>query len=263
MPNYNPNKDRYMKGVEYLLIILGLGIIAMTTINVSAFLIFPTAPAVFGNVLPDEWYMFPVHYIFPLYIIPYCYANVAAVTGIAVILGTVYIPFIVKELRVGRSKYKTVDELRYSENLKVVYRMAQLNQIRINGLAGKLLIPAQAMVTLVFVFGGYVVIRHRSQMSTVPFLMVTSWTFAAAFGWGLVLTMGGYLQSHGVKILKSWKQHPWRSKNEKKEMNKFAKSCRPIMMCYGKMFAIRRVSLMSFVRGMTRGLMRAILTLER
>ncbi len=245
------------------MITLGLLIFQMQIINILAFLIFPKSPAMFGNVLPDKWYIYPIHYLFPIYIIPYCYFNLGILAEVVVILGLVHIPFIVNELNVSRSKYVTTESLREAENLKLVYRMAQILQVRINLLFGRLLFPLQSFANLAFVFGSFVAIRHRDQMSTVPLLMVVSWTCAAGFGWGLVLVMGGYLQSHGVKILGSWKRHEWLSKKEKKEMAKFAKSCRPITLCYGKMFAIRKISLLVFLKGLSRGLIRAILTLDK
>ncbi len=89
--------------------------------------------------------------------------------------------------------------------------------------------------------------------------MIIVWMLAGPIGWGLVLTMGGYLHSNGLKILNSWKQSRWMSSLEIKVMTRFARSCTPIMICYGKVFVVRKVSLMVFVRGLSRGLVRALL----
>lgn len=79
--------------------------------------------------------------------------------------------------------------------------MAQILQVPMTSLFGKLLFPLHFFATLTppFVFCCYVIIRHRNQMSTASLLMVLWWQCTAGFGLGLILTVGGYLLSHGIK----------------------------------------------------------------
>lgn len=199
----------------------------------------------------------------PAYAISYCHINLVVVTLTVLVLGTIYIPFVVRELRVGyRKNYKCSVTLRYPENLQKVYRMVQILQILANQILGPFLIPFQVISTLLFVFSGYTVITYRDQLAEEAVVVVIMWVIVGPVGWGSVLSMGGYLHSNGLKILNSWKHSRWMSSQEKKVMARFARSCTPVTISYGKVYVVQSTSLMVFVRGLSRGLVRALLTLQ-
>ncbi len=252
-----------MRLLEYTLVCLAASLCSACTVTLLVCLIYPGHPASFGHILPNKWYSLLIVYLFSLYIVPYCFNYVLILTETVLPLVLLVIRFVVNELRIGRPKYLSNDFFRTPQNLQLVYRMGQILMACINGLFGKLLIPFQTIATLLFVFGSYVTIKHHDKMKIISLLMILSWALLAAFGWGCILVMGGYLHSNGQKILTSWKKNVWKSRKERNEMKRFVKSCKPMAICYGKLFVIRRVSLMVFVRGLTRGLKRTILTLDK
>lgn len=249
--------------MEWTLIYLAVSICSACIINTSVFLFYPNNPASFLHILPHKWYTIFIMCMFYIYIIPYCYMHLLLLVQTVLPLGLLVIRILVKELRFGRPKYLSIDSLRKPQNLQIVYRMGQILILHTNALFGKILIPIQTFTTLMSVFGAYVAIKHNDKMKTMSLLMVLGWTLIAAVGWGLCLTLGGYLHSNGQKILGSWRKYEWKSKKERNEMKKFVRSCKPIVICYGKIFVVRRVSLMIFVRGLTRGLVRVILMLDK
>lgn len=263
MPNLNPNNNRLIRVVEWAIISTSISLCAMCALTLFVNLNYPYNPASFGNVLPNNWYFLLAVYIFSIYMISYCYIYFISLVASLLPLEGLSILFLVKELKIGRLRYYSIDSLRQPQNLQRVYRMGQILMLQINNLFGKLLLPMQTLATLLFVFGAYVAIKHHDKMNTISVLMVLGWTLSAAIGWGLILTLGGYLHSNGLKILTSWRKNVWKYRKERNEMKIFVKSCGPIVVCYGKIFVMRKVSLMIFVRGLTRGLVRVILTLDK
>ncbi len=263
MPNFDPNNNRLMWLLECTLVCLAVSLLSVCIINTLVCLIYPGHPASFVQILPNKWYSIVIVYLFSLYIVPYCYNSLLILVETALPLILLVIRFAVNELKIGRLIYLTNDSLRTPQNLQLVYQMSQILMTCINGLFGKLLIPVQTIATLLFIFGSYVAIKHHDKIEIISLLMVLSWSLSAVAGWGGILMLGGYLHSNGQKILTAWKKNPWKYRKERNEMKRFVKSCKPMAICYGKLFVIRRVSLMVFVRGLTRGLKRAILTLEK
>ena len=79
-----------------------------------------------------------------------------------------------------------------------------------------------------------------------------------------ILMMGGYLEKSGRRILKSWKYHlaSLRNGKERKYLRKFRLSCKPLSISYKTMYTIKQASIMVFVRGLLKGLMRALLAVK-
>jgi len=74
-----------------------------------------------------------------------------------------------------------------------------------------------------------------------------------------VLEFGRFLFCRGTKVIKSWKVDEKNYQGESKVMKKFARSCKPIVLSYGKQFVVGRVSVLVFFRGIVRGTFRALL----
>lgn len=182
------------------------------------------------------------------------------------VYGTFVMPFFVNELRLNKmSSYRSKSELRKNcDALIKEYRAMQILQKMYNNLFGQFLVPFQSVITLTFVFGSFIVIKHRNDdtMHIFPFLLMASWSIVAPACWSFMLLIGGYLHSNGMKVLSSWKYHRgWKSCLERKLMKKCQASCKPVTINYGKAYVIRKVSVLEFNKGLIRGLARALLTL--
>lgn len=261
MPNFIPNKSKHMMVVEVLLFLMILSFCFSLLFLGIFYVCYPSLPNLFGNIVPPHAYFFPIIYILPTYICITLVCKCGLFLSFALIYGTVYYPLVVKEVQMGRRKYKASDSIRETKNLMLVYRMLQIIQARLNHLFGKCLVPMQALMTISFVFGGYMLIRFKSEVSLITILFMIL-SVLPSFLWSVLLYMGGHLHVTGRKIIMSWRYYRWSNSYDRKLMKKFRMSCRPIMICYGKMYILQRQSPLVFFRGLVRGLVRALLTLD-
>ncbi len=252
-----------MKVVDFGGVAIFLFIVLLDLISLIFMIIMFDSPNMLASMLPPIlWLQLPLNLV-SLYVANVAYLSLCFVLISAYYFGLVFIPLFVREFKVGnRSRGMCSNNFRHPSNLTIEYRTVQILMQDINHFVGNLLLPAQTATTLMFVFSAYVVIRHRNELEKATFLMILIWAVAAPAIWSLVLTLGGYLHSHGQEILTSWKQHEWMSAHERKLMSKFRNSSKPIMICFGKLYVIRRVSLMIYVRSLSRSLVRALLALK-
>lgn len=262
----NPNKGLVMKTVDTFAFYIFGFFSLLASANSMYYIYNPWAVKRFGNLfsrntswillqllnLPEVLGTFVRHMniCVPLVFVFYCRA----------VLMRILLP----EFRLGQpgSKYLAHDSFRQPSNFTIMYRSCQIIFMISNQLFGKCLVPVQAFSTLLFVFCNYTLIRHCDMLAPSAQIIMIIWAVFTPMFWALVLVVGGYVHSIGLKNLRSWEQCSWNSARDAKIMKKFALSCQPLKICFGSMFVIRRVSLMVFVKGVTRSLMRALLTLE-
>jgi len=225
----------------------------------------PTSPHLPGSLLSPNAHIFirfPVMYLYPYYLISCMYLNCLLWVVVIFLYGAYIVPFVLLEFRLGRKSYFAIDELRKPPMLLSAYRTIQVLQtIGLNPL-GPCIIPTQAYFGQVIVFCAYMVFKHHDNMKRSLVIMMIAWACISAVFWSTVLLMGGYLHLYGKKVLESWKYHEWSSRTEGKLVTKFQKSCSPIMINHGKAYIIRRITVLKFIRGFTRGVFRTLLTLN-
>lgn len=171
--------------------------------------------------------------------------------------------YLLPEFKLGKKPgaYLLSEDFRHPTNFTLLYRTSQILFIQFNEWIGRLLIPTHAVATLFFIFSSYVVIRHEDQMDMVPLLMILTWAIATPVAWSIILYGGGYLHFHTNKCINSWTKFSWKFRRDRNHLKSFAKSCKPMAICYGKMYVIRKMTLIVFIQGLTRGLVRALLTI--
>lgn len=253
--------------IEFLLFCQFIGLASTFTLECIFFVWKPRAAIIPGNVVPVEWpflLKFPLVYVFPCYTALVGYANLYIHFSIGIIYGTILTPFILRELNLGRKSYRSAGFLRRNVYvLTLEYRACQLLQQRINGFTGKILIPTQTLSGGVFILSCFVIINHRNEMETAATLMMISWSVISAGMWGLALTVGGFVFSNGTKLLNSWKYKRWERSEDRRYMQRFHRSSKPLVISFGKMYTIRKLSVLIFFRGLMRNLMRALLMMNK
>ncbi|CAL8127886.1 unnamed protein product [Orchesella dallaii] len=196
----------------------------------------------------------------PCYILLIAYMNLCVFCLTLYLYGFIVIPFIVLELRLGRKRrYYAVDQLRRPPMLIYTYRTVQVLQQQLNQVLGKILIPTQTVMGKIVVFSAFTVLTNGYRMRLTSIALLGGWSVVMAFAWCTILLMAGYLHLYGKRILLSWKYHEWESKREKSIMSKFRKSCKPIDVRLGNTFVIRRLTVLKFIRQLTRGFFRLML----
>ncbi len=242
-----------------------LSVIALDSIS---FVVFPELPILMSSVIPSGRFyttslqalclMYNIYMIIILHwtiFIAYVYVLLIHVFFV--------VPFVSKEFTLNRKSYKSSWFLRNPTNLRLELRAVQILQFIFNKAVGVFLYPLQILCTVSFIFSTFTIIKQRNDLSMEVFAMTVIWSVATSVPWALFLIIGGYLHSNAGKISSSWKCYKvWRTSSERREMNKFQLSCKPITFNYGTFYVIRRVSVLIYVRVLTRGLVRALLTLK-
>lgn len=235
-------------------------------INASYYIYYPCSSNLFGSLFPKST---PKSVLFvvnlPQIIDGFIsYISISIVSTVVFYFGILMIPIVVSEFTLGHAQTHYIADSSFREYNRLIleYRSLSIMFIAINQVFGRFLFPLQTCVTILFVACSYVLIRHREQMTQTEIILLGLWINSALFGWSLILMLGGYVYSNGQKCLGSWKRHSWKSDVEQKLMKQFVKSCQPIRICFGTMFVIRRVTVMIYIRGLNRGLIRALLALK-
>lgn len=267
LPSHNPHTNRYTWIVDIALFFQLLLFVFAAFLQSIFFLVVPDATILIGNILITYFPSFVIYLItlVHIYVIMVMYLNIFVMYGyIGYIYVTFAVPFFAKELRLGAKSYMSLYRLREPATLMKEYRAGQLLQNRFNILLGPFLVPLQTLCTIVFVCSSFMVIRHGEDIGTVLLALMCSWSALTLLAWSFILIAAGYLHSKGHQILHSWRcYHGWKfCGNTRKIFMKFRISCKPIMINNGSMFVLRRVSVLNFVKGLVRGLVRALLMLK-
>lgn len=230
----------------------------------TAIIAFPHFPIFFGSILsPSAPFLLklPICYMLPIY------SNfMLAVNSFLIVLtcyayGVYFVPFVIIHLHMGRSKYSSISALRKPPTLLNAYRSVQVFQQQVNNLIGIFIMPTQVMISQIVIVSCYTMIRQAGLMKPSTIYMLGCWAGATFGFWAFQLLIGGYLHFYGSKVLNSWKYHRWENKAEKKLMGKFRKSCKPVCLSYKTVYIIKRLTVLRFIRSISRGILRALLTL--
>lgn len=268
MPNYHPNKALDSLVLELGLVLSSSALGIMTLITCVYFYLEPLTTCLIGSAIPENFF-FPPFRIFMVYLFPH-YLSLAMLAIIntngasLVIYGALFTPFIVRELCLDRRKnYKTSERLRRPLHLLLTFRSAQILQIRFLQAFQYIIVPSQTIVMQIVFLSTFMLIKHNDKVSTATSAMLGSWSLCSAATWCTFLSMGGYLHWYGRKTLMSWKYHQWASSVQKKHMSKFRRSCRPLTINMGRTYVITRLTVLKFMRGLSRGVFRTLLTLDK
>lgn len=268
MPYYDPNREWNAKLFELILLVASSFGFGMLVATCTYFYLCPFSSVLIGSTIPPTTniLLIPLRlfmiYVFPHYL-TFSYSAFASILLVAVTLyGVVTFPFLVRELNLGRKCYKTERLLRQPLEIIHVYRSAQILQLNANNVVQYLIIPSQTLVLYLTLFACVMIIKFGNVMSPSSKGMLSSWAFVACTAWTMVLMVGGYMHWYGKKVLESWKYYKWPRNGDKRVMSRFRKSCKPFMINFGKYYVIRRLSVLKFLRGISRGIFRSLLTLR-
>lgn len=180
-----------------------------------------------------------------------------------IICGGTIMPFAGKELFLDKKTYKTVQSLRQPQKLCLVYRQVQIFVGVFLSVVGYLLVPAQTLITQLVVFSPILLTQHERNLGSTMKLVTISWNFIVVLTWIIILSLSGQIYQYGEMILLSWKYHKWETRFESKLMSKFRKSSKPFMINCGRTFVVRRITVLKFIRDLTTGVFRALMTVGK
>lgn len=263
LPSHIPEKS---KRIQFFEIFVAFMLVSATMIFIGVvafFVLFPTFPNLVGSIFPTCSIWVICWTFAHIYFALICSFQVLFILVCAAIYGIVLMPVVTHEFHLNSKSYASTTSLREPVNLTTAYRANQIFHNKLNNCLGNILFPIQTMSTLLFIFSSYMLIRLRAEMGPLQISVLSVLAIGGSTIWSIVLEIFGYINYNGNKVLASWKRTDWKNKWEWKFMAKFRVSCRPIMICWGKTYIIRMVSLLVYLRGLTRGLVRTLLALDK
>lgn len=170
-------------------------------------------------------------------------------------------PILLKDLRANLPTYRTHHSLRSCPNLVHEYRCFEILHVIGMGFYGPLILPFHAFLSVLVVLGAYLITRHWMDMDYIAIYMMFNWVFIFFAVWALVLQFSGFYFLQCTKTLKSWKHFKW-NKKDLKDLKRFTKSCKPLKIGDQIRFNFNNLSVLFFIRGISRGIVRALLALK-
>lgn len=261
-PNYEPNRSHFNVLFDVTLLLVGITLVISTVLMISLLLYDQTVVIFLGGFVPKQYYTWPIRLIIIVYhshIIIVLHLGYAVCASIVLIFCCYLVPIFIFEMAIGRKRYKTHCSLRSATNIRLTFRSIEILAGSLLQIFGPLLLAGHGGVMLQCLFGNFVLIRYWKGLEMTSKCQLIVWMCIEVGFWGFLLQVGGIMASKGTKTINSWLVGAWCSNEENIEMKKFNRSCRPILMCYGKRFVVKRVTIFLFMRGVVRGTMRALL----
>ncbi|CAL8072491.1 unnamed protein product [Orchesella dallaii] len=263
LPNHNPNTAFVNKIMDRILVWSSMCYFWFGILLSTHYAIFPrSAFHLTTEIDPNFFYSF--------FYIPYGLALTWVILSICSLFSMctsailTYVAFLVpiqsKEFRVDNIHgQKSNDKLRTAKYLPKTYRCFELLTNFQNITLSQYLIPCQTAIMYLILFCNTMLIRRWEKLNAALRVSLILLSVLAMFLWGLVLKVFGRMDVWSQKTLKSWKDHNWGSVRDNKYMRKFRKSCRPLRIGYGRCYIIRPLSVLKFLKGISRGTFRALL----
>jgi len=237
----------------------------------TIFALFPRLPILMGHAVSEKHFTVLVRMFFTFLYFTTSFTIIAnfMVICIIVFIYLFYMTILVTEefktfgngKNIVGHRYLTISRLRTTSNIILEYRSTQILHQRFLDIFGFMLAPAHSLCTLIVIFCSFAIISYRHEIHSSEFCILVPWLVVVGSYWFVVLEFGRLIYSKGGKVLFSWSVHDWGSAYNNKLMTKFRKSCPRFMVNYGSIYVIRRTSVLAFVRNLSRGTFRALLTL--
>lgn len=254
---------------EGVLAALWLGILNLSLFTIIFCAFDPRGANFLGGLVPLEYYNFLVGlviFLFHAYLLIVLGLNVA-LTGSLLIAHFRYLTLLsTRELNLSRNKgYLTLDKMRQPLAIRHIFRCLQvLNACAMDWL-GPFVITFYFLLSLLPMYCNFILFRYWSDMEPLtkaPLIFAIPPCLGA---WSIVLELGGRIHANGKRVIATWR---WRRAHlsnawERQIMLKFARSCAPLAISYGKNFVVTRISLLKYHKGVARGVFRALITAKR
>lgn len=261
MPDFKPENNIINK-IHNLVLRLLIVCMILFTLAVCIFTIFDTRGLTnLGAILPVPYFVKFLVLLGLLYLICCATINSTLMLSFGYMYGYYTILFFISELRLNQKRYRTCNNLRHNtDNLRHVYRALQILHRCLLDIFGPYLLTFNAAFMKSLIYLNFVLIRYWSQLSIYTKIPLFAGCILDCTCWTTVIWMGKVASVKGNQVLSSWKRQKWSNARETRIMNRFRKSCKPLVLCCGSQFVITKKSIFTFYRGVTRGTFRALLT---
>lgn len=121
----------------------------------------------------------------------------------------------------------------------------------------------QGLITS-FVLFAIISLASESKFSEANVQLFMAFTSTlAVVGWSLFLALAGFQYSMSKETIRSWKREYWLSKRDWLYTAKFNKSCKPFWIGDGRRYVIKPITVLVFLRKISRNTFRALCTVGK
>lgn len=166
-----------------------------------------------------------------------------------------------RELRMGLKTYKTDAILRKNpQNLITVWRSIEVLTKLLNVEVCYALLYMQTCVVGISLFTTVTLVYQWSQTDLFLRLILMFCGTMAPVGWCIFLILAGLQYKWGLETLSTWKPDYWQKPIDLKYMKRQRWATRPFSLGDGKRYFIRPISILTFLRSLSRNTFRALIT---
>lgn len=160
-------------------------------------------------------------------------------------------------------KHKSHSGLRDNpENLRHVFVAFRVLHQHVICVFGPYILICNATFMISSIYISFVLLKYFSDLKLYATVPLIAGDIVVLSTWTGIMEIGMILYIRGNKVLRSWATKQWESNQENFVMQKFQRSCKPLLLSYGTQFVIRKGSLFVFYRGVIKGTFRALLTVR-
>ncbi|CAL8146820.1 unnamed protein product [Orchesella dallaii] len=269
MPNWNPEVDTQSRAFDVLLMVIMIVFPFSGLVIGSHYILFSHWSCYAISVLPSNYQSTPLKIAYGVWWFSVLETIWAALLSCVFFMLTTarHTWVLLGEFHCGQNQQnirkKTSNEFQKIVNITFNYRKLELLHLKLTHLWREFLLPMESLVLMLGVFGNFTLITYTEILTPLNAVIILIWILIATSLVLLGLNFCGALYTRGFDVLSSMRNKDWGSTINNKIMKKFVKSCRPIQIGYGRMYAIRKLSVLKYMRTLTRGTMRVLLTLKK
>lgn len=205
----------------------------------------------------------------PVYLVACSWFSWFAV-GVTSILGTfpfhgiIYmgyiVPIIKNELRIGLKAYRTDNSLRELDHLVVNWRSLEIFLKYVNCEIGFSLMYLQIVFIQIILFCIVTLLFQWNELRWNTILFLINIAIYATCGWSAFLMIAGMQYSYSKDTIDSWRIECWQTKEDRMYVERVKYSCRPFSIGDGRRYFIRPITVLSYLRSVSRNTFRALIT---
>lgn len=161
----------------------------------------------------------------------------------------------------GSKNYKTSGFLRKDPyHLAVTWRTLQY-LVKVPNLEGAfILLYAQVAIVGIFLVAAVSLVFEWDNASVVVRLLLGFMAGFSVLFWCIILTLGGLQYKWSEETINSWRIECWKRKQVWKYMERFKLAVRPFSLGDGKRYYIQPLTVLKFLKSVSRNAFRALIT---
>lgn len=280
MPSFN--RDRSPINLIFNIFMLYMGFCCpMAGLFIGChYFFFPRWPCYMSSLVPPEHFTFPLYIFFGfMYVLALQMLwSLLLTTAVAVFTVGYYMWFLTTEYfcfpdnpkgpqGIQAKKLwkcqKACPGFRSFESIPFQYRKLQILHLNMLEICSSFIVPMQMIITKLGLFCNFSLIKYRHMLNMTNTVILLFWSVGSTIIALIALTFCANVHVKTTKMLKTMKTKNWGSSLKNMIIKKFIRSCKPLSYGYGRMYVIRKVSVFKFLRHLTRGTFRLLLTLKK